>query len=185
MSKLRAAVAAAVAVLLFCAGAASAQTEPPVLVRAEDCLRAHVDRVVADDSDLQSAATFLVTYACATEVSKAQTYESNLLIASQLNAMVKSMTFSTQQAGAPSGAGPAPPPPPPDFTATVDPETGDLVISPAPPGTLMALMPLAMRQAASQMTGGAAPVSLRELAGELVVDAYERRHAAAPGAERH
>jgi hypothetical protein len=175
-------------VFLSTSSTVCAQPSPPVVMHAEDCLRANVDRVVADDADLQSAATFLVNYACAAEVSRAQNYETNLVIASQLNAMVKTMATAMPSQVAPSNEGPASQLPSIEFTATVDTETGDLIVPPAPPGPmaqmLTTMIPQTMRQAATLMSNGAIPVKLRALAGQLVISAYERNHAATTPSHR-
>ncbi len=51
-------IAAALAFAICLGTAASAQDRPPVVARAEGCLRANVERVVAVEPNLHSAATF-------------------------------------------------------------------------------------------------------------------------------
>lgn len=165
----------AVAGALASAGAASAQEKAPLVVRAETCLRQNVDRVVAADPSMESAASFLVNFACAGEVAAVVRYERN-------TAFVK--LFSTVLKAVPQGAGAAgakPATPAVSFNATVDPETGDLALPPpaagAPASPLTAFLP----QFSSVMSSFApdqVPISMRKLAGDLVMEAHEKRRGA-------
>jgi hypothetical protein len=171
----------AAAVALACAAApASAQTRPAIVVRAEQCLRQNVGRVVAADHDMASAANFLVSYACAGEVEGARRYERNSAYVQMFSVMFKGMAQAQavqSRIPAPPGA-PAPsakpPAPPPEFDATVDPETGQIVLPPSAPGTpanpLTAMFPM-MESLFSQVAPDIVPVGLRKLAGELVLAA--------------
>src|SRR5476651_1260451 len=123
-------IAAAAAAVGLAAGAAHAQTKAPIVVRAERCLRQNVDRVVAADHDMASAANFLVGYACAGEVEGARRYERNKAYVEMFSTMFKGIG-QLQPAPAPGAKAPAPMP---EFKASVDPETGLIVVPPAAPG---------------------------------------------------
>lgn len=155
---------AAIAIALV-AAPACAEDKPPIVARAELCLRSNVDRVVAVEPDVDAAANFLLTYSCAEQVSDAARYELNIMMVKQFGAMRTSL--SQNPAGAKSQA-PAPSP-------SVDPKTGDIVIPPqqsgAPPDFLAPMLQQ-MGNSAGQFT--MMPVSLRELAGSLVLEARER-----------
>jgi hypothetical protein len=159
----------AAAAILLATSPASAQGKPPIVSRAEGCLRANVDRVVAVEPDVESAATFLLDYACAAEVAGAARYELNLALVKQFGAM--SATFPWPGAGNASPSSPTAP-------ASVDPESGDIILPPRPPGSAPNLLTPMLQQTgptSGQFTQLATPVSLRKLAGELVLEAREGR----------
>ena len=173
---------AALAASLSLAGApAQAQAPPkaPIVVRAEQCLRQNVDHVVAAERDLQSAASFLVTYACAAEVSAASRYQRNTAYVQMFGSMFKGMAQASSQASTPAKT----PAPGIDFKASVDPETGEIVLPPAAPGAppngLASVLPM-MGNLFGQVAPDVVPVDLRRLAGELVLAARER-----PAAKGH
>lgn len=147
--------------------AASAQVTPPIMARAEACLRANVDRVVAVEPDVQSAATFLVSFTCAETTAGAARYERNVAFLNSFKAMSESMpkdlgrtAFSMK------------------IDATVDPETGHFIIAPSKPGEQPSPMTAMLPQtsaSAGMMLPDNSPVSLRRLAGELVLTSRERQ----------
>jgi hypothetical protein len=154
---------------------ASAQDKPPIILRAEECLVKKVDRIVAIEPDVQSAANFLLTFACAPEVSGAARYERNKIYVKFIGGMVKAMPQLPTAVG-------KPPAPPAEFTASVDPETGEIVLPPSQGGSsniagnmFAAMLPQMGSSAAGQITPEVVPVSLRKLAGDLVLAARERR----------
>jgi len=163
-------------------GAAHAQSKPAIVVRAEECLRRNVDRVVAADSDMASAANFLVTYACASEVAGAARFERNTAYVQMFATIFKSMPAAAGAAGAAAGATSSAKPPAIDFKASVDPQTGELVTPPAAPGAaanpISTVMPL-MDNLFGQVSPATVPVGLRKLAGDLVLAAQEKRGAKA------
>jgi hypothetical protein len=152
---------------------AVAQDKPPVVARAEQCLREKVDRVVAVEPDVNAAANFLVTFACAPQVSAATRYEFNLVIAKAWVGMANNMP----QISVPG----QPAKPPETITATVDPETGEIVIPPPPTGTTANPMSAMLRNigpsASMSDFSGVQIIStpLRKLAGDLVLQARERQ----------
>jgi hypothetical protein len=78
----------------------------------------------------------------------------------------------------PPTAGAPPAPKPPSFDATVDPQTGDLVLPPAAPGAPPNPFASFFPQMSSVMSGFApdsTPVSIREYAGAVVLAALEKR----------
>lgn len=156
------------------AAPAAAQTKAPVVARAEQCLRRNVDRVVGAEHDLQAAAGFLVTYACAAEVSAATRYERNTAYVQMFSTLFKA---SAQAPGKPP---PAPPLPNLNLNASVDPETGEIVAPPAapgaPPNPMSGLLPM-MSNISAQVAPDSVPVDLRKLAGDLVLAAHDQ-HAA-------
>jgi hypothetical protein len=165
------AAVAAIGFMIIATGA-SAQDEPPVMQRAEDCLRANVDRVVAVEPDVNSAAAFLLSYACPEEVARAARYEMNSALLSGLNATAKSVaTISAPTInGRPVGVKAAP-------MASVSPETGDIVTPPAsaasPAG--MGSEVLSGVGRVVDLAANTAPASLRRYAGELVLGAREHQ----------
>jgi hypothetical protein len=156
------------------AASAHAQARPPIVLRAEQCLRHNVDKVVANERDLASAASFLVNYACAGEVAGAARYQRNSAYVQMFGTIFKMAAQGTPAAKAAS--------PLADFKASVDPETGDIVVPPsapgAPPNPITTLMPM-MESIVGQVTPESVPVALRKLTGELVLAAHERAIAAA------
>jgi hypothetical protein len=168
--------AAILATLSLAAAPVQAQTRPPIMVRAEQCLRQNVDHVVAAERDLQAAASFLVTYACAAEVSGASRYQRNSAYLQMFSTMFKAIPQGAAVAG-------KPPPPNMEIKASVDPESGEIVVPPSPPGSPPNPMSLAlpmMTNIFGQVAPEAVPVDLRKLAGELVMTARERQ----PGSRR-
>jgi hypothetical protein len=163
---------AALAVVLV-STPAFAQVKPPIVAHAEACLRSNVDRVVAIEPDVDSAANFLLDYACASEVSDAARYELNIAMVKQFAAMGSSFSQVRTDAKSPPVAAPS---------ATVDPETGDIVVPPPTGDAKPDFLTPMLKQMGSSMTQFAqikAPVSLRRLAGELVLEARERQVARA------
>jgi len=155
--------------VVLVAAPAFAQEKPPIVARAEACLRSNVDRVVAADPDIDSAANFLLTYACAGEVSDAGRYELNVILAKQFSAMGSSFP---EAPGAKPQLAVMPP------VVSVDPETGDIIIPPPTNGAKPAIFTPMLKQmgsATEQFTQIAMPVSLRKLAGQLVLEARERQ----------
>jgi hypothetical protein len=163
---------------------ASAQDKPPIVARAEACLRNNVDRVVADDPDLQSAASFLVTFVCAKEVADAARYQKNLAMAAMDASIFKNVpgvTAPSAPASARHGT-PRPASTPPlteasDFAPTVDPETGDFV---APKRSTGKQTDVAFQINASGLDRlglETVPLDLRQLAGALVLAAREQQQA--------
>jgi hypothetical protein len=153
---------------------ACAQNRPPIVARAEQCLRKNVDRVVASERDLQSAAAFLVTYACADEISGAARYGRNSAYVQMFGTIFKMVGQSNAAAATASGK---PAPILPDFKASVDPDTGDIVLPPPAPGaptTPIATLLPTMEGLFGQVAPEAVPVNIRKLAGEIVLDAHER-----------
>jgi len=160
-----------IAFALMAAGPALAQDRPPVVARAEQCLRDNVDRVVAIEPDVNSAANFLVTFACASQVSAASRYEINLVLAKTMVDEANAMPVFT-----PPGQ---PATPRETFTATVDPETGDIIMPPVAAGTTASPFATVLRNMGSSSLSGAglqaASAPLRNLAGDLVLQARERQ----------
>ncbi|WP_372786542.1 hypothetical protein [Phenylobacterium sp.] len=157
---------------------AQAQTRAPILVRAEQCLRQNVDHVVAAEHDLQSAASFLVTYACAAEVAGAARYQRNTAYVQMFSSIFKTVALAAVPGKPPAANPPAAPLPAMDFKASVDPETGEIVIPPAAPGApanpVATMLPM-MGSLFGQVAPEAVPVDLRKLAGQLVLAAQERQ----------
>jgi hypothetical protein len=153
------------------AAQAQVPARAPVVVRAEQCLRQNVDHVVAVERDLESAANFLVNYACAAEVSGALRYQRNTAYVQVFSTIFKTVGQTAAVAGKPT-------PPAVDFKASVDPETGAMVSPPATPGAptnpMTAIMPL-MDGLFGQVAPETVPVDLRKLAGDLVLAARERQ----------
>ena len=168
-----AALAAASGVIL--ADPAAAEDRPPLALKAEQCLRSNVERVVAAEPNVASAADFLVTYACADEVATLVRYQRNIAYVRLLSAVAASSAPA-----APPGSPPKPPPPPIDPKALVNPETGDLNLPPPAPGApanpMAGLLPM-LNGLSGQLIPTAAPPELRRLAGELVLAAREKRRA--------
>lgn len=137
-------------------------------------MRQNAERVVAADPSMESAASFLVNFACAGEVAAAVRFERNTVFVKMFSSMAK--TVPPASAAAASAAKPATPP----FTvdAKVDPETGDLTLPPpvagAPANPFSSFLP----QFSAMMSSFApdqVPVNLRKLAGDLVLEAREKR----------
>jgi hypothetical protein len=88
--------------------------------------------------------------------------------------------FSTMFKAIPQSAAVAGKPLPPnmEIKASVDPESGEIVLPPSPPGSPANPMSLAlpmMTNIFGQVAPEAVPVDLRKLAGELVMTARERQ----------
>ena len=181
----------ALAVAMVTGGAAQAQTgaaaaKPPVVARAEQCLRSKVDRVVADEPDIAAAASFLVSYACADEVAGAtrflrntayvQLFSTAFKAGAAAAAASKPAVQGQQSQGAGSTAAAA------AMTANalvsqlkVDPETGDVTAGPQATQINAALGQFS--NIMGQFLPDNVPVPLRELAGALVLEARERHRA--------
>lgn len=179
-------VAVAGAVALAAAGAARAADKPPVMVRAEQCLRQKVDRVVADEPDIAAAANFLVGYACAEEVAGATRYLRNETYVQLFASIAKVAAASSAAKPAPSSASP-----PPGAGASaaaaaatasamvamlkVDPETGDIhMAGPAPQAGQVNSILAQTSGVLSQFMPDNIPVPIRKLAGDLVLEARDR-----------
>lgn len=152
----------------LCIGTSSqAQGQPPVIARAEACLRANVERVVTVEPNLQSAATFLVSFTCAETTAAAARYERNVAFLGTMKAMSGSLPPAFEKSAISM-----------EVDATVDPETGEFIIPRPKPGerpsTMTAMLPQ-MSANAGMMLPDTAPVGLRRLAGELVLLARERQ----------
>lgn len=159
-----------VGVAMLGAAPALAAEPVPVIARAEACLRANVERVVAVEADLQSAGSFLVSYICAEETARAAKYERNTAWLISMRGFVKASNQMSPNASFGS-----------DIDATVDPATGEFVIPPPKPGAppnMMTSMLGSMSTNAAIMVPDAPSSSLRKLAGDLVLAARERRVAA-------
>ncbi len=172
---------------------AQTPTRAAIVMRAEQCLRQNVDRVVAAEHDMQSAASFLVNFVCAGEVAGAARYQRNTAYVQMLATMFKTLgqasaapgsaASGSAASGSASAAAPKPPTPNPmaslDFKGMVDPETGEIVPSPsapgAPPNPLANLLPM-VSNIFGQATPETVPVDLRRLAGELVMAAHAKQH---------
>ena len=169
---MRIAILVAIAAVVSTAcGLASAQVSTPIVERAEQCLVDNVKRVVAIESDINAAASFLVDYACATEVAGAARYERNLGYVEAAEAMSKAAKARSAEMtkGATSAMF--------DFSAQVDPTTGDIVSPPASGAGeqpfLQSTLPSVSKQS-ENMVPWAVPSSLRMLAGRLVLEAREK-----------
>lgn len=159
-----------VGVAMLGAAPALAAEPVPVIARAEACLRANVERVVAVEADLQSAGSFLVSYICAEETARAAKYERNTAWLISMRGFVKAS--SQMSPNAPFGS---------EIEATVDPATGEFVIPPPKPGAppnMMTNMLASMSSTSAIMMPDAPSSGLRKLAGDLVLAARERRVAA-------
>lgn len=156
------------------------QPDSPIFVRAQDCLRRNVSRVVRVESDIDAAANFLVNYACAGEIAQAARYEANVSMVNAFLPMLNSTsaafgkaptTPSTDASNTPRRFSP--------INATVDAQTGDIVVADAPPGTTPNFFgDFLSRTASASATSAIAshvPVFLRRLAGELVLTAVEQK----------
>jgi hypothetical protein len=151
---------------LLAGGATAAEVQPPIVARAEACLRANVERVVAVEPDLQSAAKFLVDFACAIETSAAARYERNVSWLVSMRAFSKGIPKSFANSSMSF-----------EVDASVDPETGEFVIpepkSGAQPSAIASMLPQ-MSMSSGVMFPDVTPVALRRLAGELVLAVRER-----------
>lgn len=151
--------------VVFAAGGAVAQERPPIVARAEACLRDKAERVAAVEPGLHAAANFLVSYACAEATAGASRYERNVAWLGSMKAMTSN--FPSEGGKAPFG----------EVDATVDPESGEFVLPNAKPGErvspLTAMLPQ-MSANAAMMLPDTPPVGLRKLAGELILAIRER-----------
>jgi len=161
--------AAGAALAAFVGTTAFSQDKPPVFVRAEQCLRENVDRVVAADPGLTSATSFLLNYRCAAEVEAVARYQRNLNLAQLYNSMTALQPPGARKASA-SASKPS---------ESVDPETGEMVVHPAPSGARRDQASVEISQLGSdpvgQLTPEVGPVALRRFAGDLVLETRERR----------
>lgn len=158
---------ACAAMMALASSAAIAQEKAPIVARAEACLRANADRVVAAEANLQSAATFLVSYACADETSAAGKFERNTAWLVGMKGFMKGANQMSPQSSFGT-----------DIDAAVDPETGDFVIPEPKPGAkpnpFTSMLPQ-MSMQSSMLLPDAPSASLRKLAGDLVLAARERQ----------
>jgi hypothetical protein len=183
MKHIRSARFAVAATLAFSVHAGSAVATPangpPVVARAEQCLRDNVATVTAVESDLQSAASFLVTFVCAREVAGAVRYERSRAAVSSFVALVSSSPASLVAASRDAANTTTAAAQPKFAMPTVDPETGEIIMPPQPPGTpanfFAPMMPQLAEANATLFGSDAAPVALRQLAGALVLEARSRR----------
>jgi hypothetical protein len=158
-------------VLVAAPGMSWAQQTPPVFARAQACLEANVERVVAAETDVTSAATFLLNYTCAAEVQAAGRYERNSVFVKGMTSLFSgAITDSVANKGADPASTKLIP------SASVNPETGEIVTPPRPPRSPFnpaeALLPSMGSQA---LFPESPPVTLRHLAGDLVLAASERQ----------
>ncbi|THD61051.1 hypothetical protein [Phenylobacterium sp.] len=178
---------------LAAAAAAQAQTppgapaaKPPVIARAEACLRQKVDRVVADEPDIAAAANFLVSYACADEVAGATRFLRNTAYVELFSAAFKAGAAAAAAAKPPAqsqgqttgGANPAAAAAMAGALMSqlkVDPETGDVTAGPQATQINAALGQFS--NIMGQFLPDNVPVPLRKLAGDLVLEARERHRA--------
>jgi hypothetical protein len=194
-SKLIGRLALAAAVATAAGGGAKAQAQaakPPIMARAEQCLREKVDRVVADTADIAAAANFLVGFACADEVAGANRYLRNTAYVQLFGTVFKAAAAAGAGAASkPSGQGQAAPAGTGGGAAAaamtagallsqlkVDPETGEINMAGA--GAQASQVNAAIGQFSSIVTQFApdtVPVSLRKLAGDLVLESRERHRA--------
>ena len=171
---------------LAAAGVAQAQDKPPVVVRAEQCLRQKVDRVVADEPDVTAAANFLVGYACAEEVAGATRYLRNETYV-QLFTSIAKITASSGAAKPAAGAAPSTAASAASAAASasamlsllkVDPETGDMHVTLPGAQAAQANSMLTQTSAAiGQFMPDNIPTPIRKLAGDLVLEAHEHHKA--------
>jgi hypothetical protein len=154
----------------------AAQERPPVVRRAEDCLRRNVDRIVAVETNLASAANFLVNFTCASEVAGASKYYRNVAWLEGVTSMMKAMPAPPAAApGAPRTAFDAMSS---EIKAVVDPESGDFILpvrkAGEPQNPFEAMLPQ-LSTTNAQIMPDTPPPELRKLAGDLVLAARERR----------
>ncbi|MDP3400974.1 MAG: hypothetical protein Q8R97_07625 [Brevundimonas sp.] len=145
--------------------AVQAQERPPAYTNAEACLRERAADAVAVSSGATDAAEFLLNYLCAETVGYAAAYDRNtaaLLAMNDMTAGMANLGAEDQIEGEE----------PFDISAlfgslTVDPVTGALVAD-AEPGFMTATLKAQADQMGA-MYGDRAPVFLRVLAGELIL----------------
>lgn len=171
-----AALATGATLAIALASPAAAQERPPVALKAEQCLRQNVDRVVEADQSLASAAEFLINFACAGEVAAMARYQRNMAYLEIFSVLAKSA--AAPAAGANASAAKLPALPQIDPKTFVNPETGDLNLPPSPPGApanpITSLLPV-LNGLFGQLTSVNASPDLRRLAGDLVLAAHERQ----------
>lgn len=153
----------AAAATLFAAGAASAADSPPLaMTKAVDCVKAHVEEVVALDHDLNSASEFLLNYACSEETAAASRYEFNKRLVTILQPIL--MIASKKS---------------PDQTPQlmVDELTGDLTAKGGEGDAKIAMAKQMLAAVAGFNTGksGQAPIGLRIETGRIVLAAVAKR----------
>jgi hypothetical protein len=141
-------------------------------------LKDNVERVVAADSDLASATDFLLSYRCAPEVAAAARYQRNLAMARLYNSMLRFKPpnkggSATTRLASPESVDPE----------SVDPETGEIIVHrpPSAAANNSALLDIFQSVPATEdLVQSPPPITLRKLAGDLVLEARERRLAKAP-----
>ena len=171
--------------ILFAAGLAAApqaaaEPRPPALTNAEACLRERATDAVAASTSASDAADFLLTYLCAGPVDRAAAWQRNTELLASMKSMfdgLKDMVPPAyEETTSDETAGPA------DMgelfggmeDVSVDPVTGELVVAEGAPG-MMASTLRTQTNAVGQLMGDQRPVFLRELAGQLVLEARGRR----------
>jgi hypothetical protein len=195
-SKIIGRLALAAAMAAAAGGAANAQAraaaaKPPIIARAETCLRSKVDQVVADTADIAGAANFLVGFACADEMAGATRYLRNTAYVQLFGTVFKAAAATgagaasksatpgqSQPTGTAAGAAAA------AMTAgaflsqlKVDPNTGEISAGKdAASGEVNSAI-AQFSSIVSQFAPDTVPVSLRKLAGDLVLEARERHRA--------
>lgn len=176
--------------ILLAAGLATApqaaEPSPTALTNAEACLRQKVDAAVAASTSASDAADFLLTYLCAGPVDRAAAWQRNTEMLTSMKGMfdgLKDMVPPTpddDQAYEEAASGETAEPT--DMgelfggmeDVSVDPITGDLVIAEGASGIVASTI-RTQTNAIDQLMGDQRPVFLRELAGQLVLEARARR----------
>ena len=164
------------AALAFPATSAFAQDRPPAHTNAEACLRQNAEAAVRTSSGAADAAEFLTAYLCAETVSYASAYDQNTALVAAMKGMASGFTDLAAQtpkdadAGADEDDGA-----PFDFGSfmggelAVDPVTGALIVPEGNSGMVAGMMQAQSGQLQS-LIGQRPPVSIRELAGRLVLE---------------
>lgn len=157
-----------------------APAKPPVLARAEACLRDNVADAVHVSTGAADAADFLIGYLCARPVSAAANYQRNTATVAAMkgmfsdNAGLQAMMAGDEKADADADAA--------ETTAdlpdmskwfngvSVDENTGEIVVSGEASNPMISAI-RAQSGNLGQFFGDQRPSDLRELAGRLVLDA--------------
>ncbi len=169
--------------------AAPAAARPPVLVRAETCLRDKVADAVRVSTGAADAADFLMGYLCAGPVAAVANYERNTASVVAMKGMfgdgsVMQAIMSGEEESHADAALPADAdgseesqdrPALPEMgkwinSVSVDENTGDLLIADESANPMVAMI-RAQSGSMGQMFGEQRPTGLRELVGRLVLDA--------------
>ncbi|KQW82241.1 hypothetical protein [Brevundimonas sp. Root1279] len=174
---------------LVAAPQAAVEPRAPALTNAEACLREKADAAVAAATSASDAADFLLTYLCAGPVDRAATWQRN----SEMLVSMKGMFDGLKEMGPPysddeesdeeAASDEAPEEADGavmnDFfggmeNISVDPVTGEFIV-PEDASNVMASTLRTQTNAVGQLLGDQRPVFLRELAGQLVLQARTRR----------